>query len=128
MKENVLSSLGVGGSPITDDQLDSISPQPNWTESDYRNEYERGALFAGLSNLENTISDFMVKMGNMMSSVMKDTSQKFDQRTLDLLKLALSMYVESMQKSKQFTKRDHMRFVATMHGFVDQYVKNFKER
>lgn len=109
------------------DQSDVSKPVANnpWSRSAAGNNYDFGSLYAGIAITEISMKDFLSKMVNMMSALLKNDRPKANQKVLDLLKIAIDMYVNEFS-IKTDDIHANAKIITAFHGFVQSYIDNSK--
>ena len=129
MIENVLSEFDT---TLQQEQSKSDSKteivESVWTNTGYINDFDRGSLFAGSDESDKSFNDFLIKFTSLLISTAKDgkPSNK-NQKIFALLKSIIDLYYESLQMKPDDVK-SNLKYIASIHGFVDSYVKSIKNK
>lgn len=122
--EDVLSTLKDDFSQ-NEIELDSRQKEQKWKTLELKNNYDAGCMLAGMGDGEGSFHDFIMKFSSVLSTISKTRQKKPDQKILDLVKISLLIYLDSLDIKKDAIK-DNASILSTIHGFVDQFVSNAK--
>lgn len=96
-----------------------------WNRSSVGNDYDFGSMYAGISISEITAKDFLAKIVNMMSAMLKNERPKANHKILDLLKIVMDMYVSELS-IKSDDIHANAKVITAFQGLVQSYVENSK--